>query len=65
MFPMSDNECSELGWVEYIVSDLFVNFHVSAPQDADLDDEIFVFNHDEQEMIRVQGWALDWERITD
>ena len=58
-------DCKHAGWVEYIGEcDLpWLDIHISVAPDADLDDVITAFCHDEQEMIRINGWNFTFEKI--
>ena len=63
-FPVSDNCCTSMGWVECMIDDGAQELHISHSPDADLDGTFFVFCHDEQEMLRVNGWQISsYERI--
>lgn len=64
-YPTTDNECTMMGWIEYIIysNDLTMNAHVSIAPDADIDSTINVFSHDEQCMMQVHGWVWKWERV--
>lgn len=57
--PTCDNDCTRMGWEEYFLSSLYGHeIHVSVPPGTDLDTSYLAFNHDEQEMIRVNGWLF-------
>ena len=58
-------DCKRAGWVEYFGEcDLpWVDVHISVSPDADLDDVITAFCHDDQEMIRINGWNFTFEKI--
>jgi hypothetical protein len=59
----SDACCTRAGWVEYFATAGEVDLHVSVAPDSDLDALVTVFCHDEQEMLTVNGWQLDWEEV--
>ena len=61
--PTSDNCCTRLGWIEYMVSAGPYDLHVSVDPDADLDDRFRAFSHDDQEMIVISGWNVTLEAI--
>ena len=64
MHPTCDNDCTRMGWVEAIIAFPAFDMHISHSPGADLDDEFWAFNHDEQEMVRVRGWLVSsYERI--
>ena len=58
-------DCNRGGWVEYFGEcDLpLLDIHISVSPDANLDDVITAFCHDEQEMIRINGWNFTFEKI--
>lgn len=57
--PTCDNDCTRMGWKEYFLSSLYGHeIHASVPPDTDLDDSFIAFSHDEQELIRVNGWLF-------
>lgn len=56
-----DNECTEAGWKEYFVSAGDQELHVSVAPNADLDDRVDAFDHDEQTMIWINGWMVSFE----
>lgn len=61
-----DNDCTRAGWIEAIISNGTTDLHISHAPDADLGDTFAAFCHDEQEMIRVNGWQISsYERITE
>ncbi len=59
----SDADCARAGWVEYIASGVEHDLHVSVPPDADLDEQMRVFCHDEQEMLTLNGWLFVFDRV--
>ena len=61
--PTCDNDCSFLGWIEYLLDCYEYTLHVSVPPDTDLDDTFEAFSHDEQEMIVVNGWLFSAEQL--
>ena len=62
--PKCDNDCTNMGWIEYIVWHNGVEFHVSAAPDADLNHEsVPVFCHDMQEMLTLKGWLVSWDEV--
>lgn len=58
-YPKTDNECTLLGWTEALINGPSGSLHVSHAPDADINDTFFAFCHDEQEMIRINGWMMD------
>ena len=63
-YPTCDNECTMMGWIEAEVSNGQYDLHISHAPNADLDGTFMAFCHDEQEMIRINGWQMtDYERI--
>ena len=63
MMPKTDNCCTRLGWIEYMVSAGSLCMHVSVDPDADLDGRFRAFSHDEQEMIIISGWNVTIDAI--
>lgn len=65
MKPTCDNDCTQMGWIEYIITRHGgqSEFHVSIAPDADRDTDILVFNHDIQECHTIGGYNWTWERI--
>lgn len=60
----SDAECTREGWQEYYAhTPNGFELHVSVGPDAELDGSVIAFDHDEQEMIEIRGWAVNWESI--
>ena len=57
--PTCDNDCTRMGWKEYFLYSKGPELYVSAPADADLDDSFYAFDHDEQEMIQINGWLFE------
>ena len=62
-FPLTDNCCTRMGWIEKMVWIGGYELHISHKPDADLDDTVWCFDHAEQEMLIVSGWLGDWEEI--
>lgn len=63
--PTCDNECTMLGWTEATVECGGYCLHISHAPDADLDGIFRAFCHDEQEMIRINGWLMaNYEEVT-
>jgi hypothetical protein len=62
-YPTTDNECTMLGWTELMLDSDCVELHISVPQGTDLDGTFLAFCHDEQEMIKVNGWLFTSEEI--
>jgi hypothetical protein len=65
MKPQTDNECTSMGWIEYMAYADCHDLHISADPDADMDGRFIAFNHDEQELIMVNGWLFTFESIED
>ncbi len=63
MNPRTDNCCTRLGWIEYMVYAGEHDLHVSVDPDADLDGRFRAFCHDEQKMIIISGWNVTIEVI--
>lgn len=62
--PCCDNDCTELSWVEYLITYGANELFVSVKDGTDMEGEFLAFCHDEQEMISVKGWMLeDVERL--
>ena len=62
--PTKDACCKRMGWIEYLISNYRGDeLHISVPPDADLDEPMHAFWHDEQEMVAVVGYLWDWELI--
>jgi len=52
------------GWTEYYAEAFGADeLHVSVAPDADLDDIVVAFCHDEQQMIRIQGWNFTFSKV--
>lgn len=62
--PTCDNDCTLLGWVEYTGNDGYDTLHISVAPNAYLDDTFKAFCHDEQEIITVDGWLVNLERVS-
>ncbi len=60
-----DADCTRAGWIEYFGEcDLpWLDIHISVAPGTDLDDVITAFCHDDQEMIRINGWNFTFEKI--
>lgn len=54
-----DNDCTRAGWTEALVEMGPYSLHLSHDPEADLDGTFLAFDHDEQEMIRVNGWLIE------
>ncbi|MAO21353.1 MAG: hypothetical protein CMJ25_11445 [Phycisphaerae bacterium] len=63
MMPTTDNCCTRLGWIEYMVSAGSFCMHVSVDPDADLDGWFDAFCHDDQAMIAISGWNFTLDAI--
>lgn len=64
--PTCDNDCTRMGWKQYFLSSMYGHeLDVSVPPDTDLDDSFIAFDHDEQELIRVNGWLFAAVEVTD
>lgn len=61
--PTTDAECTRQGWIEYMADAGGFDLHISVHPDADLDDTFLAFDHDEQEMIKINGWLFTLEQI--
>lgn len=57
--PKTDNCCTELGWIEYIIYIGNDDLHVSICPCCDTDGTFRAFDHDEQELISINGWLVD------
>jgi hypothetical protein len=52
------------GWTEYFAETFGADeLHLSIAPDADLDDIVVAFCHDEQQMIRIQGWNFTFSKV--
>ncbi len=52
-----DNDCTLNGWVEYFAESFeHDDLHISVDPQSDLDDVVYAFCHDTQEMIKINGW---------
>ena len=56
--PKTDNDCTELGWREYLVYMGEYELHVSICPCCDLDGTFRAFCHDEQELLNINGWLV-------
>ena len=63
MIPQSDNCCTRMGWIEYMVCAGASDIHVSVEPDADIDGLFRAFSHDDQGMIVISGWTVTLEAI--
>lgn len=54
-----DADCTRAGWVEALIEMGPYSLHISRAPDADTDSTFAAFCHDEQEMIRVNGWLIE------
>ena len=57
-YPITDNCCTNAGWIEYIADTGANDLHISIPPHTDTDGKFLAFCHAEQEMIRVTGWNV-------
>lgn len=66
MDPLTDNCCTRMQWREYQLGDgqLGYDFHLSVHPDTDLTQVIRAFDHDEQEMLIVNGRDFDTDEWT-
>ena len=62
-YPITDNCCTNAGWVEYIADTGANDLHISIPPHTDTDGKFLAFCHAEQEMIRVTGWNVTLEAV--
>lgn len=60
---MTLNDTIRAGWIEYMCECPAMDLLVSVPPEADLDGIVLAFDHEEREMIRVNGWLWNWERV--
>lgn len=58
-----DNDCTRAGWIEYNSLGGVYDIHISVEPDTDMDSTFLAFDHDEQEMIRLNGWLFTFEQI--
>lgn len=63
MKPSTDNCIARMGWIEYSALAAEYDLHVSIDPDGDLDGVVIAFDHDEQEMIHINGWMFEFEPI--
>ena len=61
--PQTDNECTRAGWREYCAHADGLDLHVSIAPNASLDGIVVAFDHDEQEIIRLNGWMFVFEQV--
>ena len=54
-----DNDCTRAGWIESIIHIGEYDLHVSYEPTADLADNFLAFCHDEQEMLKINGWLIE------
>ena len=57
--PQTDNCCTLLGWTEYTATIGFYDLHFSVAPETDLNDTFTAFCHDEQELLKINGWNLE------
>lgn len=60
---LTSSDCIRAGWVQYMAECLTMDLLVYVPKDADLDDVVLAFDHEEKEMIRIKGWLFTWEQV--
>ena len=65
MYPTCDNDCTVRGWEFYNVEIGGTDLLVWVPPGTDLDDTVYGFCHDEQEMLRIQGHLGIWTLINE
>lgn len=58
-----DNDCTRSGWIEYNSIGGIYDIHISVAPDTDMDSTFLAFDHDEQEMVRLNGWLFIFEMI--
>ncbi len=63
MTPTTDNCCTLLGWTEYMAEAGGYDLHISVGPNTDTEGTFEAFCHDEQEMIKVNGWNVTLEKI--
>ena len=63
MLPKTDNCCTEMGWEFYQADYNGGDLLISVAPETDLDSTFMAFCHDEQEMIKVNGWNFTYTRI--
>lgn len=61
----TDACCTRAGWLEYYAAGGGYDLHVSIPADADLDGVVRAFDHDEQEMITLNGWLFNFVEVVE
>lgn len=61
--PQTDACCTRMGWIEYLADADGFDLHISAHPDADLDGTFLAFDHDEQEMIKINGWLFTFDEV--
>lgn len=59
-YPQTDNCCTNMGWTEYYATAGCYELHFSVAPDTDLDGAFAAFCHDEQEMVIIKGWHLEY-----
>ena len=58
-----DADCTRAGWVEALAYAGETELHISFPADADTDSRFLAFNHDEQEMVWINGWMVEFDVV--
>ena len=59
-----DADCTRAGWIEAEIELGMYNLHISHAPGADIDGAFAAFCHDDQEMIRINGWLIErYDRI--
>lgn len=61
--PTCDNDCTNMGWTEFLGYSDRDDIHISVAPNQDMTDVLTAFCHDDQEMIRVNGWMFIFEKI--
>ena len=62
-YPTCDNDCTKMDWVEYYLTSVEYELHVSIPPNSDLNGTFKAFCHDRQEMLNVNGWLFSAEKV--
>lgn len=65
MMMTTTQQCHDAKWLEAVVQHDFGEIYISHAPDEDLDGTFWAFDHDEQEMIRINGWTVVIEDIRD
>lgn len=59
-----DADCARAGWVEVMAwGPMGQEFHFSCPPDADWDEDLCVFDHDDQRMRTIHAWLWTFEPV--